>query len=121
MPSAFDAAQFGDGTGGVGIASTSISIGSPVTVGSWTFLSNSQSYTVTGSAAIDFNAGGVTNNANVNQFISIDSNMSGVGATLTQAGASTHGHIRHEQLRQFRSSRPARSSTPARSHRPLRS
>jgi autotransporter-associated beta strand protein len=58
---------------------------------SWTFNANSQSYTVT-SAAVNFSAtGGLFNNANAGQTISIDNNLgeSAAGAKLQQLGNST--------------------------------
>jgi len=71
---------------------------STVTVGagaiapdSWTFNANSQSYTITG-AAVNFSAtGGLFNNANAGQTISISNNLgeSAAGAQLQQLGNST--------------------------------
>src|SRR4051794_25219969 len=56
---------------------------------SWTFNANSQSYTITG-AAVNFSAtGGIFNNANAGQTISIDNNLGGAGAQLQQSGNST--------------------------------
>ena len=58
---------------------------------SWTFNANSQSYTITG-AAVNFSAtGGLFNNANAGQTISIDNNLgeSAAGAQLQQLGNST--------------------------------
>ena len=78
-------AQFGNG--GAGPASTAVSVTAPVTTDSWTFLANSQSYTVTGSAVTFSNGSTLTNNASAGQAISIANNMTGV--TLSQAAAST--------------------------------
>jgi uncharacterized protein with beta-barrel porin domain len=81
-------AQFGNGTGGSGgTASTSVNVSAPVAPNSWTFLANSQSYTVTGSAVSFGNAATLTNNASAGQAISIANNMT--GTTLSQAAAST--------------------------------
>ena len=82
-------AQFGDGTGGAGgTASPTVTVtAGPITPDSWTFLANSQSYTVTGQAVNFGNAATLTNNANAGQAISISNNMT--GTTLSQAGAST--------------------------------
>jgi fibronectin-binding autotransporter adhesin len=58
---------------------------------SWTFNANSQSYMITG-AAVNFGAtGGLFNNANAGQTISIDNNLgeSAAGAQLQQLGNST--------------------------------
>jgi autotransporter-associated beta strand protein len=58
---------------------------------SWTFNANSQSYTI-GGAAVNFSAtGGLFNNANAGQTISIDNNLgeSAAGAQLQQLGNST--------------------------------
>ncbi|HEV7407128.1 MAG TPA: autotransporter-associated beta strand repeat-containing protein [Bradyrhizobium sp.] len=58
---------------------------------SWTFNANSQSYTITG-AAVNFSAtGGLFNNANAGQTISIANNLgeSAAGAQLQQLGNST--------------------------------
>ena len=58
---------------------------------SWTFNANSQSYTITG-AAVNFGAtGGLFNNANAGQTISIYNNLgeSAAGAQLQQFGNST--------------------------------
>jgi uncharacterized protein with beta-barrel porin domain len=69
-----------------GLATVTVTAG-PIAPDSWTFNSNSQSYSVTG-AAINFsNAATVTNNASAGQAISIANNMT--GTTLTQNGAST--------------------------------
>ena len=78
-------AQFGDGTGGAGgTASTAVNVSAPVFLDSWTFLSNSQSYTVTGILA---DITHITNNANSGQAISIS--MAGeISGDLFQAGAS---------------------------------
>ncbi|MHB8270635.1 autotransporter-associated beta strand repeat-containing protein [Bradyrhizobium sp.] len=59
---------------------------------SWTFNANSQSYTIGGAAAVNFGAtGGLFNNANAGQTISIDNNLgeSAAGAQLQQLGNST--------------------------------
>jgi uncharacterized protein with beta-barrel porin domain len=82
-------AQFGNGTGGSGgTASTAVNVtAGPITPDSWTFLANSQSYTVTGAAVIFANAATLTNNASAGQAISIANNMT--GTTLNQAAAST--------------------------------
>jgi autotransporter-associated beta strand protein len=70
-----------------GTASVVVTAG-PITPNSWTFNANSQSYTFSGQA-IDFNATGLTNNANAGQTISISNNLGGPGAQLQQLGAST--------------------------------
>jgi uncharacterized protein with beta-barrel porin domain len=82
-------AQFSDGTGGSGgTASTSVTVtAGPITPDSWTFLSNSQSYTVTGALVHFANAATLTNNASAGQAIIIANNM--IGATLSQAAGST--------------------------------
>jgi len=62
-----------------------------ITPDSWTFNANSQSYTITG-AAVNFSAtGGLFNNANAGQTISISNALgeSAAGAQLQQLGNST--------------------------------
>lgn len=66
----------------------------PVSPDSWTFSTNSQSYAISGSA-VTFSqvgaSGGITNNANAGQTISIANNLgeAAAGVQLHQAGSST--------------------------------
>ena len=72
--------------------SSTITVGAgAIAPDSWTFNANSQSYTITG-AAVNFSAtGGIFNNANAGQTISISNNLgeSAAGAQLQQLGNST--------------------------------
>jgi autotransporter-associated beta strand protein len=66
----------------------------PVSPDSWTFSTNSQSYTISGGAVTFSQAGasgGITNNANAGQTISIANNLGEAvaGSQLHQAGSST--------------------------------
>jgi uncharacterized protein with beta-barrel porin domain len=67
--------------------STIVVNGSAIAPDSWTFNSNSQSYTVTGSAIHFGNAGGLTDDASAGKTISISNDMT--GTTLSQTGAGT--------------------------------
>jgi autotransporter-associated beta strand protein len=73
--------------GNTGSSTVTVTAG-PITPDSWTFNANSQSYTVSGQA-VNFNATGLTNNANAGQTISISNDLGGPGAGIRQLGAST--------------------------------
>jgi uncharacterized protein with beta-barrel porin domain len=61
--------------------------GGAISPDSWTFNADSKSYVAAGNTIHFGNGGGLTNNANAGQAISISNNMT--GATLSQAAAST--------------------------------
>ena len=79
--------------GANGNSNVTVSAG-PITPNSWTFNANSQSYTVTGSD-VNFSlvgaAGGIINNANAGQAITITNNIGEAfaGVQLQQSGNST--------------------------------
>jgi autotransporter-associated beta strand protein len=75
---------------------TAVNVSAAVSPDSWTFNSNSQSYAVTGSS-VTFSGGGIINNANAGQVISIGNIIGGTGAvqqlgnsTLQLSGANTY-------------------------------
>jgi autotransporter-associated beta strand protein len=74
-------AQFGS-TG-----NASVNVTAAIAPDAWTFLANSQSYTVTG-AAVTFGGAGLTNNASAGQSISVANSLSGAGGVF-QNGASS--------------------------------
>jgi autotransporter-associated beta strand protein len=71
--------------------STTINVSSPVAPDSWTFNSNSQGYTIGGSA-VSFGlagaSGGIINNANSGQTIAISNNIGGASAQVQQLGGN---------------------------------
>jgi autotransporter-associated beta strand protein len=70
--------------------STAVNVSSAISPDSWTFNTNSQSYTVTGQN-VTFGAGGIVSNANAGQSITIANNfnLGGAGGRVQQLGNST--------------------------------
>ncbi|WP_249125544.1 autotransporter domain-containing protein [Bradyrhizobium manausense] len=68
--------------------SSTVTVTAPIAVSDWTFVANSQSYTVTGEA-INFGLGGLTNSASAGHVISISNNLGGAGVQVVQANTGT--------------------------------
>jgi len=71
-------------TGGTDTVNVSAGVGPD----SWTFTTNAQSYSISGSS-VTFSGGGIINNANAGQFIGISNDIAGAGAGVQQSGTST--------------------------------
>jgi autotransporter-associated beta strand protein len=68
--------------------SATVIVGTPISPDTWTFNANSRSFSISG-ADVTFSAGGITNNANLGQTVTISNNIGGGAAQVQQLGAST--------------------------------